>query len=85
MQKQKSIADKREEMFKELRNEIINLALIAASKVIEANMDTEINRHSWTNLLKKKVRPDVSHSKEICRSLLELRIKNFIRAILSRA
>lgn len=41
---EKSIADKREEMFKELRNEIINLALIAASKVIEANMDTEINR-----------------------------------------
>lgn len=41
---EKSIAEEREEMLKEIRKEIIDLALIAASKVIEKNMDTEMNR-----------------------------------------
>lgn len=41
---EKSIAEEREEMLKEIRKEIIDLALIAASKVIETNMDTEMNR-----------------------------------------
>jgi F-type H+-transporting ATPase subunit b len=31
-------------MFKNVRSEVASLALAAASKVIEANMDTESNR-----------------------------------------
>jgi len=38
------IERERIEMMKNMKNEIINLALDAASKVIEANMDTEANR-----------------------------------------
>lgn len=38
------IERERIEMMKNMRNEIINLALEAASKVIETNMDTEANR-----------------------------------------
>jgi len=34
----------KEQAFKEVRNQVASLALIAASKVIEANMDTESNR-----------------------------------------
>ena len=34
----------RQQMIKEIRNEVASLALAAASKVIEANMDSEKNR-----------------------------------------
>ncbi len=34
----------RKEMMKSMRNEVVSLALEAASKVVEANMDTEMNR-----------------------------------------
>ncbi len=38
------IAREREQMLKEIRGQVAGLALAAASKVIEANMDTETNR-----------------------------------------
>jgi F-type H+-transporting ATPase subunit b len=38
------IAAERRQMFAELRNQVASLALAAASKVIEANMNTEINK-----------------------------------------
>jgi len=38
------IEHERERMFKEVRSQIAGIALAAASKVIEANMDTESNR-----------------------------------------
>ena len=43
----RAIADielERQQMIKEIRNEVASLALAAASKVIEANMDSEKNR-----------------------------------------
>lgn len=36
--------NERQQMFKEVRNEVASLALAAASKIIEANMDNEKNR-----------------------------------------
>ena len=38
------IQQERQQMMKELRNQVAGLALAAASKVMEANMDTEANR-----------------------------------------
>lgn len=38
------IARERDQMLKDIRNQVAGLALAAASKVIEANMDTESNR-----------------------------------------
>lgn len=38
------IENERQQMIKEVRNEVASLALAAASKVIEANMDNEKNR-----------------------------------------
>jgi len=38
------IEGERQQMIKEIRNEVASLALAAASKVIEANMDSERNR-----------------------------------------
>ena len=40
----KDIEKERDEMVKEIKNQVTSLALAAASKVIEANMDTESNR-----------------------------------------
>ncbi|AEV67038.1 F0F1 ATP synthase subunit B [Acetivibrio clariflavus] len=42
------------EMMKNMRNEIVSLALEAASKVIEANMDTEANRRFVDEILDRK-------------------------------
>jgi len=44
----------RTEMMKNMRSEIASLALEAASKVIEANMDTEANRKLVDEILDKK-------------------------------
>jgi len=38
------IEREKNEALKEIRNEVVSLALEAASKVLEANMDTEENR-----------------------------------------
>lgn len=42
------------EMMKNMRNEIVSLALEAASKVVEANMDTEANRKLVDEVVNKK-------------------------------
>lgn len=44
----------RMEMMKSMRNEIVSLALEAASKVVEANMDTETNRKLVDKLVDKR-------------------------------
>ncbi|NLX92182.1 MAG: F0F1 ATP synthase subunit B [Firmicutes bacterium] len=51
---EKSIAAEREEMLRKLRNEIINLALSAASKIIEVNMDTKMNRALVDKFIKEE-------------------------------
>lgn len=51
---EESIAAEREEMYKNLRNEIVNLALSSASKVIEANMDNKMNRSLVDKFIKKE-------------------------------
>lgn len=38
------IENERQQMIKEIRNEVVSLALAAASKVIEANMDNDKNK-----------------------------------------
>lgn len=44
----------RKEMLKDIRNEVVNLALEAASKVVEANMDTELNRKLVNDVVSEK-------------------------------
>ncbi len=44
----------REEMMKSMRNEVVSLALEAASKVVEANMDTEMNRKLVNDVVSRK-------------------------------
>ncbi|MEI6132166.1 MAG: F0F1 ATP synthase subunit B [Bacillota bacterium] len=50
----KEIAHEREEMLSKLKSEIAGLALHAASKVIEANMDTESNREFVNKIIDKE-------------------------------
>jgi F-type H+-transporting ATPase subunit b len=51
---EESIAAERKEMYKNLRNEIVSLALNSASKVIEANMDNKMNRALVDKFIKKE-------------------------------
>jgi len=50
----KEMTQEREETFAMLKAEIAGLALSAASKVIEANMDTESNRKFINNIIDKE-------------------------------
>jgi F-type H+-transporting ATPase subunit b len=54
MKAEEQIERERQEMIKEMRNEIISIALEAASKVMEANMDTEANRKLVDDVITKK-------------------------------
>jgi F-type H+-transporting ATPase subunit b len=51
---EENIAAQREEMYKNLRNEIVSLALSSASKVIEANMDNKANRALVDKFIKEE-------------------------------
>lgn len=54
MKAEEQIERERQEMIKEMRNEIISIALEAASKVMEANMDTEANKKLVNDVIDKK-------------------------------
>ena len=49
-----AVERERLKMFKDIRNQVASLALAAASKVIEANMDTELNRALVERFLDKE-------------------------------
>ena len=51
---EENIAAQREEMYRNLRNEIVSLALSSASKVIEANMDNKANRALVDKFIKEE-------------------------------
>jgi len=49
-----AIEEERAEMVKDIKNQVASLALAAASKVIEANMDTENNRALVDKFIKEE-------------------------------
>lgn len=51
---EEQIERERQEMIKAMRNEIVSIALEAASKVMEANMNTEANRKLVDDVVTKK-------------------------------